>query len=134
MKQEYKMKQSYEKIEREVAKTMQLLDELKPLEVNHHFRARLMQRIDAECMEGSRQVKSGFSRYLDARLAFMVLLVIINLGSALLSLQNSETQLSAGISEVIDSMSDDYTTQEFAYYDQTAATAADSGVNDNRTP
>jgi hypothetical protein len=64
----------------------------------------------------------------------MVLLVIINLGSALLSLQNSETQLSAGISEVIDSMSDDYTTQEFAYYDQTAATAADSGVNDNRTP
>jgi hypothetical protein len=134
MKQELMMKQSHENIEREVAKTMQLLDELKPLEVHHQFRVRLMQRIDAEFGEGQKEVKSGFSRYLDIRFAFMALLVMINLGSALLSLQNNQTQLSAGISELIDSMSDDYTTQEFAYYDQTALPSLDTGTDNNRTP
>ncbi|NTW68321.1 MAG: hypothetical protein HGB23_00545 [Chlorobiaceae bacterium] len=123
------MKHNRENIECEVGKTMQLLDELKPLEVDHHFRVRLMQRVDREFGEGSKKGRSGFSRYFDVRLALMALLLVINLSTALLSIKSNNTQFSAGISELLDNMGDDYTTQEFAYYDQTATQPVDTGVD-----
>ncbi|GEM_PF-163781 len=131
MKQEYMMKQQNENIERAVGKTLQLLDELKPLEVHHLFRVRLMQRIEGEFGEGSKKGSSGFSRYFDVRLALMALLLVINLSTALLSLKSNTTQFGAGISELLDNMGDDYTTQEFAYYDQTATQSADTGTDNN---
>ncbi|WP_040433770.1 hypothetical protein, partial [Chlorobium ferrooxidans] len=119
------MKQQSENIEREVGKTLRLLDELKPLEVHHLFRVRLMQRVEAEFGEGAKKESSGFSRYFDVRLALMALLLVINLSTALLSLKSNTTQFSAGISELLDNMGDDYSTQEFAYYDQSADTGTD---------
>lgn len=133
MKQDYMMKHNRVNIECEVGKTMQLLDELKPLEVHHHFRVRLMQRVDREFGEGSEKGRNGFSRYFDVRLALMALLLVINLSTALLSIKSNNTQFSAGISELLDNMGDDYTTQEFAYYDQTATQPVDSGADTIQT-
>ena len=42
------MKIHDENIEREVSKTMMLLDEISPLEIHHQFRVRLMQRVEQE--------------------------------------------------------------------------------------
>ncbi len=111
------MKNSNVNIASEVEKTMRLADEMAPLEVNPLFRVRLMQRIEQE--RGEKTLS------LDLRLAFIALLVIINLGSTVLSLQTKKQQATTMSSEVLENQSDDYTNQEFAYYDQT---------NENQTP
>jgi hypothetical protein len=96
----------------EVEKTMRVADEMEPLEVNPLFRVRLMQRIEQEA--------GGRAHSLDFRLALIALLVLINLGSTVLSLQTKKQQVTAIRSEVPENQSYDYTNQEFAYYDQTS--------------
>jgi len=105
------MKKSNQNIESEISKTMRLFDEMLPLEVDPLFKVRLMQRIEKLPVQG----RGNF----DFRLAFVSLLVIINIGFTLLSFQNNERQKTiATISELAENQSDDYTSQEFAYYDQ----------------
>jgi hypothetical protein len=130
------MKQQHENIEREIDKTLRQLDEMKPLEVHHNFRVRLTERIDAEYADGSKKLISGFSKYLDARLAFMMLLLVINFGAALLSVQNNESQLlSTGKNEQLaDNSGDDYTSQQYAYYDQTFSTSVATGGVETGNP
>ena len=113
------MKQHNANIEAEISKTMQVLDEMQPLKVDHFFRARLMQRVDQEFTPK----KSGkhFAIRLDYRLAVMSLLFVINLGSTLVSIHQSTEQSTTSISKAPDNQSDDYATQEFAYYDQTVS-------------
>ena len=113
------MKQCDKDIEAKVKKSMALLDELKPLEVNHLFRVRLMQRVERECGDQSRVAGQGFAKSLDVRLAFMTLLVIINLSSATVLLLNDAQQSTTGVSEVAANLTSDYSGEEFAYYDQT---------------
>jgi len=120
LKQENMMKQHNDNIEAEISKTMQALDEIQPIKVDHLFRARLMQRVAHECTPkttGSHVAQ----RRLDYRLAVMSLLFVINLGSALVSIQQSTEQPTTSISKAPNNQSDDYITQEFAYYDQTAS-------------
>ncbi len=114
MKQDTMMKRHDENIEAEVSSTMNFLDELAPLEFHHQFRVRLMHRVESEI--GSKY--SGFR--IDYRLALMVLVVVINLGSTTLSVQQGDESI-ATISEVPFNQSDDYSNQEFAYYDQVAS-------------
>ncbi len=114
---EIDMKNRKVNIASEIEKTIRLADKMAPLEVNPLFRVRLMQRIEQEPRERTHS--------LDFRLAFIALLVIINLGSTVLSLQTKKQQATAMSSEVLENLSDDYTNQEFAYYDQT---------NENQTP
>jgi len=112
------MKLINEKIELEVCKTLEVLDEIKPLEVQHIFRVKLMQRIDVDLKQkSSNRVVSRF----DYRLAYMVLLLIINLGSAFVSLRQNADQSMKNIVQLADIQSDDYPAQEFAYYDQTTS-------------
>ncbi|TLU85855.1 MAG: hypothetical protein FDX21_04675 [Chlorobium sp.] len=118
MKPEKMMKQHDDNIEAEVRKTMDLLDELAPLEVHHQFRVRLMQRIDNEIGQEKHIKYPGFR--IDYRLAFMVLLLAVNLGSTMLSVRQGDETITT-ISEVPVSQSEDYSNQEFAYYDQTAS-------------
>lgn len=111
------MKQHNEKIEAEVSKTMNLLDEFVPLELHHQFRVRLMRRVESEiALERGRQY---FGIHFDYRLAFMALIFVINLASTLLSVQQGDESTTT-ISEVSFIQSDNYANQEFAYYDQTA--------------
>ena len=128
------MKQYEKNIEAEVAKTMKLLDELEPLEVHHLFRVKVMQRVERTCSQKSRRIKNLSGRMADFRFAFMALLVIVNVGSTMLSLKNSKTLSKNEISELYDASGDDYSTQEFAYYDQTGADAAATSNNESLTP
>ena len=136
MKQELMMKQHNNNIEEKVARTMKLLDELKPLEVNHFFRARLMQRIERESGLGSKHLSAVDGNRFAYRLAFFALLIIINLGAAVLSVQqnNQGTTAGSGISDMLDKLSDDYTGHEFAYYDQSATYTTEPVPNENKTP
>jgi hypothetical protein len=136
MKQELMMKQPNNNIEEQVAKTMKLLDEMKPLEVNHFFRVRLMQRIELEFGPGMKHSNAVTGNRFVFRLAFFALLIIINLGSAVLSVQqnNRGTTSGSGLSEMLDKLNDDYASHEFAYYDQSGTYTADTGTNENQIP
>jgi len=118
MKRDTIMKQHDKNIEAEVSKTMSLLDELIPLEVNHQFRTRLMRRIESEAGMGKGINYSGFR--IDYRLAFMVMVFVMNIGTTMLSVQHSDESITTS-SEAPFNQSDDYSNQEFAYYDQTAS-------------
>ena len=118
MKQEKMMKQYNENIKAEVSKAIQLLDEVKPLEVHQLFRVRLMRRIEEELEQGE---TNKLSNRLDYRLAFVALLFVINLASTLLVMKPDENQPVATVGQIADNQSDDYSSQEFAYYDQTTS-------------
>lgn len=136
MKQELMMKQPNNNIEERVNRTMKLLDEMKPLEVNHFFRARLMQRVEREFGPASKHSNAHSDNRFAFRLAFFALLIIVNLGAAVLSVQqnNPGTTAGSGISEMLDKLSDDYTSHEFAYYDQSGTYASEAVTNEARTP
>jgi len=118
MKQEKVMKPCHENIEAEVTETMGLLDQVEHLEVHHLFRVRLMQRVEEELVQRGR---GRVSTRLDVGLAFIVLLLLINLASALLVIKPEESQSAATVGQLADNQSDDYSSHEFAYYDQAAS-------------
>ncbi|NTU97958.1 MAG: hypothetical protein HGA62_09125 [Chlorobiaceae bacterium] len=129
------MKKRHDNIEAEVAKTLNLLDEMKPLEVSHFFRVRLMQQIEQSPAQGLARFNTGWgSGRLDVRLALMALLIIVNLASALIAVTRDNTQVKSGISEVMDSQSYDYTRSSYAYYDQTGTFPSDSEANGSQNP
>ena len=130
------MKQQNKNTEEKVARTMKLLDEMKPLEVNHFFRARLMQRIDREFGLEAKHSNTVAGTRFAFRMAFFALLIIINLGATVLSVQHNNRGTTSGssISEMLDKLSDDYTSQEFAYYDQSATYTAETVPIENKTP
>lgn len=134
LKQEPMMKPYNEKIEAEIAKTMKLLDELEPLKVHHLFRVRVMESVEKTFSRTSGRVAKAHDRMADLRFAFMALLFIVNVGSALLSIQNGQRPLTTQISEFSDATGDDYSAQEFAYYDQTLSDPAATGGNGSLAP
>jgi hypothetical protein len=125
MKQEPMMKKHNEIIESEIGETMKLLDEMRPLEVHHLFRVRLMERVEREFGEGAGLAGDRMGNRLDFRLAFMVLLLVVNLGSAIVSLVDGNQQIASTVSELLDGQDDEYNSQEFAYYDQNSLTGAE---------
>lgn len=134
MKQEHTMKKCNEQIEAEVTRSMKLLDEMETVKVSNLFRVRLMQRIEREYKERAGGERRHFGNRLDFRLAVMATLLIVNLGSALLSLSGGGQKATTTISELLDNQSDDYSSQDFAYYDQTTLSSAETTGIDNRTP
>lgn len=129
------MKKRNENIDTRVVETMALLDEVAPLEVHHLFRVKLMQRVEREFGAGSVQANGKMSTRLDFRLAFMAMLLVVNLGSALVTVFDGNQQATGSVSELLDNQGDEYTSQEFAYYDQTSATyPAVAGTESNQTP
>ncbi|MEI8033040.1 MAG: hypothetical protein WCH05_06830 [Chlorobiaceae bacterium] len=128
------MKQHNEHIEAEVRKTMQLLDQMEPIAVHHLFRARLMERIGREFGGEAAPSAGGFLRHLDLRLAFMTVLVIVNLGSAALSLQEGGNYAASAVRDTLETASDDYSSQEFAYYEQTTANMQEGLSVESKAP
>lgn len=113
------MKKRDENIEAEICKTLRLLDEVPCFETSHRFRAQLMQRIETEITD--KQKKRAFGWRPDYRLALAVLLVAINFSSVVLLFQPGNEQSKATATNISYGQGDDYTQQELAYYDQTAA-------------
>ena len=120
-------------IEAEIAKTMQLLDEVQPLEVHHLFRVRVMERVERTFGRRAGRM-ANLGNMADFRLAFMALLVMVNVGSTVLSFQSSRTLSTTEISELPESSGYDYSAQEFAYYDQTGVDSAATSENGSMTP
>lgn len=129
------MKKSNMNIETEIDRTLHLLDEMKPLEVNHFFRVRLTQRIEKESELRSNKLAVGWgSGKIDFRFAFMALLIIINIASAFVSLIHTGSPVRTGISEMLDSQGYDYARPAYAYYDQTGTFPSDPETDNNQNP
>jgi hypothetical protein len=115
------MNRSTEQHNAEAKKTLEMLERLPRVEVNHLFRARLMQRIDAMEVTKSSRVAvfgGGFS----PRLALMALLLVLNFASAIM-LYLHETPQATGASGAIaaESFSEVYGGPALSYYDDQSA-------------
>jgi len=128
------MKPYDKNIEAEITKTMKLLDEMKPLEVHHLFRVRVMQRVEVMSSQKSGRMTGAGGGVADFRFAFIALLLVVNIGSALLLLQNGQIPVHADISALSDTSGEDYSSQEFAYYEQTGNDLAATGGNEKTAP
>jgi hypothetical protein len=120
------MKQHNDHIEAEVMKTLKLLDEMPVLKVHHLFRVKLMQRVDDMQQSSARKGNGALS--LNVRLAFMALLLLVNIASAVLFIRSDKVRPLASLGgNASEWFSDDYASPALAYYAQPAndQTAAD---------
>ncbi len=108
----------------EVKRTMAVLDGIRPIEVHPGFRVRLMQRIEEESNAGA-LTANGIASRLNYRFALMLLLIIINLGSALVVLLQNAGDSAPAISEILGNFGDDYSSSTFAYYQEPAPYAGE---------
>ncbi|TCD48872.1 hypothetical protein [Chlorobium sp. N1] len=99
----------------EARKTMEILERMGGIEAHHLFRARLNERIERDSATGALG-RTGAPRAANYRLAFMLLLILINLGSALVVLIQNAGDSTPAISEMLSSFGDDYSSSTFAYY------------------
>ena len=115
------MNRTTEQRNAEVAKTLDMLDKVPKVEVNHLFRARLLQRIDA--MENGKTAGATlFGGTFSPKLAFMTLLLVLNVASAaLLFLHEAPRQNSGAATAVAENPSADYGGPALAYYDDQPA-------------
>lgn len=114
------MSRTTEQRNAEVTKTLGVLDQMPRVEINHLFRARLMQRIEA--MEANKS--SGiavFGSTLNPRLALMALLLVLNVASALLLFMHETPQATGASIAVAESFSEDYGGAALSYYDDQSA-------------
>ncbi|RXK88671.1 hypothetical protein EST62_02080 [Chlorobaculum sp. 24CR] len=114
------MNRTTEQRNAEVNKTLELLDQMPRVEVNHLFRARLMQRIDA--MEtGKSSGTALFGGALSPKLAFMTLLLVLNVASALMLFMHETPQATGSSGTIAESLSEDYGGPALSYYDDQSA-------------
>lgn len=109
------MSRTTEQRNAEVKKTLEVLDQMPRVEVNHLFRARLMQRIDAiETHKASGNAL--FNGALNPKLAFMALLLVLNIASGFMIFMH-EPQATGPAGTIAESFSEDYGGPALSYYD-----------------
>jgi hypothetical protein len=114
MKPDKTMNRSTEQRNAEVEKTLGLLDQMPRVEVNHLFRARLLQRIDAmEAQKSSRT--TAFAGGFNPRLAFTALLLVLNVASGVMLYLHESPQATSAIAESFSG--EDYGGPALSYYD-----------------
>jgi hypothetical protein len=115
------MNRTTEQRNAEVTKTLEMLDKMPRIEVNHHFRARLLQRIDAmEVRKSTGAVVLGGA--FSPKLALMTLLLVLNIASAVMLYMHQSPQLAGASGAVAESMSEDYGGgPALSYYDDQSA-------------
>jgi hypothetical protein len=112
------MKKSREHIEAEVMKTLKILDDMQDIRPHHLFRAHLMQKIEEET---EKRFSSALPRSISSnlRLAFIALLLLINITSALLFFGKDPLQPMAAITgDQLETFSEDYASPALSYYAQ----------------
>jgi hypothetical protein len=117
------MNRSKEQRNAEVMKTMGILDDMPGIKVNHLFRARLLQRIDAAAE--SRSFAGGFN----PRLAFFGLLLGVNIAMGTILFLHQEPQAADRPVATAESFSEDYGSPALSYYDQQATDSQGSESN-----
>lgn len=117
MKQDKTMNKTAEHRNAAIARTLKILDELPEIQASPRFRLRLMQRI--ESLEKKQQI--GFSVSSGAfspRLAFLTLLLVLNIASAMIFfMQGQSGSTSAASGTLAESFSDAYGGPALSYYD-----------------
>ncbi|NTV68140.1 MAG: hypothetical protein HGB06_10800 [Chlorobaculum sp.] len=114
------MNRSNEQRNAEVGKTLEMLDKMPKIEVNHHFRARLMQRIDALEVKQSTGA-AVFGGAFSPKLAFMTLLLVLNVASAVMMYMHQSPQSAGSSAAVAESLNEDYGGPALSYYDDQSA-------------
>jgi hypothetical protein len=110
------MNRSTEQRDAEVLKTLNILDDMPSLRPHHLFRAHLLQHIETLPYSGreARAISSGFN----PRLAFMAVLLVINIASAgVLFMPHNPEPAGNLVSEVSEPSIDDYASPALSYYD-----------------
>lgn len=120
MKPKKTMNRSTEQRNAEVTKTLGVLDQMPRVEVNHQFRARLMQRVDAMEVKKSPGI-TVFGGAFTPKLAFMALLLVLNVASAIMLYQHETPQASGASGTIAESISEDYGGPALSYYDDQSA-------------
>ncbi|NEX14319.1 MAG: hypothetical protein C1941_06460 [Prosthecochloris sp.] len=100
-------------IETEVRKTLALLDTLPELESHHLFRARLFERIEHEAAGPYHERHSTAG---GLKLALMVFLFVINIGSVFVLMQSNTSEQMLSKQEVIQSLTNEYNSPALSYY------------------
>lgn len=120
MKPKKTMNRSTEQRNEEVTKTLGMLDQMPRVEVNHLFRVRLMQRIDT--MEIAKSSGAAvFGGAFNPRLAFMALLLVLNIASAFMLYLHETPQGAASAGAIAESFSEAYGGPALSYYDDQSA-------------
>ena len=101
-------------IENEVRKTIEVLDNLPRLETHHLFRARIMERISHEALVRPRE--AGGSPVLTLKLAFMAVLLIINIGSAFVFMFPNGDEQTFSKQDTLESLTSEYSNPALSYY------------------
>ncbi|AAM71523.1 MAG TPA: hypothetical protein DEB17_07160 [Chlorobaculum sp.] len=110
------MNRTTEQRNAEVMKTIGLLDQMPRVEVDHLFRVRLMQRIEAmEVKKTSWSALPGGA--FNPRLAFMALLLMLNIASALMLFMHGTPQATGSSGAIAESLTEDYGGPALSYYD-----------------
>ncbi|HHE31937.1 MAG TPA: hypothetical protein ENL07_04765 [Chlorobaculum parvum] len=109
-----------EQLEAEVSKTLEILDQIPQVEAGHRFRAQLMQRIDS--MEPASRSGITASDALSPKVAFLALLLMLNIASGMLMFMNEAPQSASSVSGTLaESFSEDYGSPALSYYDNQSA-------------
>lgn len=128
-----KMKRSDENIEEQIRRTLAVHDDLPKLQVSPLFRVHLMQRIDTERNRKAGTAAIRGTEGFNIKLAFAVMLLVINISSTLLFFSSSDQLKLADAADALEQLTDDYSRPELAYYVETAD-AAGSQHTDEQNP
>lgn len=114
------MKRNSEHIEAEVSKTLELLNEIPQVQVSGRFRTQLLRRIDS--MEQPQGTGATAIALFSPKVAFLMLLLMLNIASAILLLNNDDSDpASSPTSALAEHFSEDYGGQALSYYDDQLA-------------
>ncbi|MBN1929598.1 MAG: hypothetical protein JW764_08670 [Chlorobiaceae bacterium] len=115
------MNRNSEHLEAEVSKTLELLDQMPKVQVSGRFRTQLLHRIDSMEHAGG-AVGTTVLAVFSPKLAFLTLLLMLNIASAMLLFMNGGPQSATGISGTLaETFSDDYGGPALSYYDDQSA-------------
>ncbi|MCG8342358.1 MAG: hypothetical protein MI684_05920 [Chlorobiales bacterium] len=113
MEQAMTMMTNNDRIETEVRKTMEVLDNLPRLQAHYLFGARVMERISHETLTGPQETVSAMR---GVKLGLMVFLLIVNIGSALVLMLSNGTEQTFSKQDTIESLTNEYSSPALSYY------------------
>lgn len=107
------MHQKQRQIKLEAEKTLAMLDSLPRLEAHHLFRARVLERLAEEAGTPANQ---AFMNSYVVKMALMLMLLAVNIVTALLIMQPAEEESMLSRSDMLEIISDDYGSPAISYY------------------
>lgn len=102
-----------DRMETDVRKTMEALDNLPRLEAHYLFRARVMERISHEASIRAGEASTSMR---SVKLALMAFLLIVNIGSALVLMLSNGTEQTFSKQDTLESLTYEYSSPALSYY------------------